>query len=244
MENKNLVLYSLFALIVLSACSNLSSSTVTQNEILEAEVGEEQPIDQSPEIVTIASEEIPEKESKDLEKTEKEAPKQEPVALEKASSKQEEELDLSKKEHSESKSEISKSQQYAESVLQIINIERDKVDLPPLKLSELLTKTARAKAEDMRDQNYYGHGSPVYGSLRDMLNTFGVPGVAAETNKIRQATPEAVTKGWINKPNGKGIYNKKWEYIGIGYAEGGSKGHYWTFMFISHDTWDGVTPKK
>ena len=62
-----------------------------------------------------------------------------------------------------------------------------------------LSRVARAKSEDMRDNGYFSHESPTYGSPFDMMRKFGIRfRTAGENIAAGYPTPEAAVKGWMN----------------------------------------------
>jgi len=87
---------------------------------------------------------------------------------------------------------------------------------------------------DMRDKNYFSHQSPTYGSPFSMMKNFGISyRTAGENIAAGQQTPQEVVTAWMNSPGHRAnILNKSFTHIGVGYAKGGSYGHYWTQMFI------------
>ena len=127
--------------------------------------------------------------------------------------------------------EVSSQTAYENKVLELVNVERSKNGLKPLTMDESVRKVARTKSTDMRQNKYFDHNSPVYGSPFDMLKQFGISYRSAGEN-IAQGyqTPEAVVKGWMNSPGHRAnILNSSFTHIGIGYD---AQGHYWTQMFI------------
>jgi uncharacterized YkwD family protein/spore coat assembly protein SafA len=119
-------------------------------------------------------------------------------------------------------------------VIALTNQERAKHGLPALKADWELTRVARYKSVDMRDKNYFSHTSPTYGSPFTMMKNFGIKyRTAAENIAAGQRTPAEVVKAWMNSPGHRAnILNKSMTHIGVGYAKGGSKSHYWTQLFI------------
>ncbi|MFA9424412.1 MAG: CAP domain-containing protein, partial [Sedimentibacter sp.] len=82
---------------------------------------------------------------------------------------------------------------YEERVVQLVNIEREKYELPSLYLDKTISDIARMKSKDMADKNYFGHQSPTYGSAGEMLLKFGVTWSAwGENIASGQRSPEQV----------------------------------------------------
>ncbi|TYR81240.1 SafA/ExsA family spore coat assembly protein [Priestia megaterium] len=129
----------------------------------------------------------------------------------------------------------STTQTFEEQVVKLVNAERTKVGLKPLKSNWEVARVARYKSQDMIDQHYFSHTSPTYGSPFDMMKNFGIKyRTAGENIAAGQATPDAVVKAWMNSDgHRKNILSSQFTEIGVGYAKGGSYGHYWTQMFIS-----------
>lgn len=119
-------------------------------------------------------------------------------------------------------------------VVNLVNAERAKVGLAPLKVNTNLANMAKVKAEDMRDLKYFSHQSPTYGSPFEMMKTFGIRySYAGENIAAGQKTPEDVMKSWMNSPGHKAnILSKNFTEIGVGLAKGGSYGTYWVQEFI------------
>ena len=117
-------------------------------------------------------------------------------------------------------------------VIRLVNIERAKYGLSALKEDWQLSRVARYKSEDMRDNKYFSHTSPTYGSPFEMMKAFGISYKSAGENIARgQMTPVAVVNAWMSSTgHRKNILSKSFTHIGIGYA---SDGNYWTQMFVS-----------
>ncbi len=120
-------------------------------------------------------------------------------------------------------------------VVTLVNQERAKYGLKPLSANWELARVARYKSEDMRDKNYFSHTSPTYGSPFDMMKKFGIQySYAGENIAAGQTTAKSVVASWMNSEgHRKNILSANFKEIGVGYAKGGSSGHYWTQMFIS-----------
>ncbi len=119
-----------------------------------------------------------------------------------------------------------------EQVVKLVNEERAKAGLKPLTINWEASRVARYKSEDMKNNNYFSHTSPTYGSPFDMLKKFNVNYTAAGENIARgQKTAEAVMKAWMNSEgHRKNILSDKFTEIGVGYADGSSP--YWTQIFL------------
>ncbi|MFC4802714.1 SafA/ExsA family spore coat assembly protein [Neobacillus sp. GCM10023253] len=119
-------------------------------------------------------------------------------------------------------------------VIQLTNQERAKNGLKPMTADWELSRVARYKAMDMRDKGYFSHTSPTYGSPFTMMKNFGISyRTAAENIAAGQTTPASVVQSWMNSSGHRANILSSNTYIGVGYAKGGSYGHYWVQMFIS-----------
>ncbi|MGG4265432.1 CAP domain-containing protein [Peribacillus simplex] len=129
-----------------------------------------------------------------------------------------------------------KGQSVEQQVLSLVNEERSKSGLPSLEMDTAVSNIANIKSEDMRDNNYFNHTSPSYGSPCDMMKSFGISyKYAGENIAAGQPSADAVMKAWMNSPDHKAnILNKNYTHIGIGHATGGKYTHYWTQQFIGN----------
>lgn len=119
-------------------------------------------------------------------------------------------------------------------VITIVNQERAKQGLAPLRHNWQLSRVARYKSEDMRDKNYFSHTSPTFGSPFDMIKNFGIRYMAAGENiAMGQPTPAEVMVSWMNSPGHRtNILSKNFTEIGVGVAKSKSGTIYWTQQFI------------
>jgi len=116
-------------------------------------------------------------------------------------------------------------------VINLVNQEREKAGLPALEYDWELARVAKYKSQDMKDQNYFSHNSPVYGSPFAMMQNFGINYKSAGENIARgQRSAEQVVNAWMNSSGHRAnIMSSDFTHIGVGYVE---SGHYWTQMFI------------
>lgn len=124
---------------------------------------------------------------------------------------------------------------YESQVVNLVNAERSKQGLRPLSLDSELSRVARFKSQDMIDRRYFSHTSPTYGSPFTMMKNFGIKYRSAGENIVGgQRSPQEVVNSWMNSSGHRAnILSRDYTHIGVGYAKGGSYGHYWTQMFIS-----------
>lgn len=117
-------------------------------------------------------------------------------------------------------------------VLRLVNIERKKQGIKPLKLGEDLIKVAKLKSEDMADNEYFSHTSPTYGSPFDMMKRSNIIyKIAGENITMGHTSPEDVMDGWMNSPSHKAsILDPRFGTLGVGYVSGNGT-RYWTQMF-------------
>ena len=109
---------------------------------------------------------------------------------------------------------------YEQQVVDLVNKERAAAGLSALKVNTKLAAVAEKKAEDMRDNNYFSHTSPTYGSPFDMMKQFGISYTSAGENIAKgQRTPSEVMNGWMNSSAHRAnILNSSYTEIGVGYV--------------------------
>jgi len=112
--------------------------------------------------------------------------------------------------------------QFAAEVVNLVNQERAKAGLQPLKTDSALTGMALDKAKDMYNKNYFDHTSPTYGSPFDMMNQYGITYRSAGENIAKgQRSPEEVMNAWMNSPGHRqNILNSSYNLIGVAYYNG------------------------
>lgn len=120
---------------------------------------------------------------------------------------------------------------YEQQVIALVNEIRVKNGLNELKSNWELCRVARYKSQDMLNNGYFSHTSPVYGSPFTMIKNFGISYKTAGENIAKgYKTPEAVVKGWMNSSGHReNILNASYTQIGVGYV---ANGNYWTQMLI------------
>ena len=118
-------------------------------------------------------------------------------------------------------------------VIDLVNAERTGRGLQPLAFNWQVARVAGYKACDMRDNRYFSHVSPTYGSPFQMLRDFGIPFTAAGENiAMGQHSAESVMQAWMNSSGHRAnILSESYTQIGVGYCAG-TNGPYWVQMFI------------
>lgn len=120
---------------------------------------------------------------------------------------------------------------YEKEVVRLINEIRVQNGLKELTYNWELSRVARYKSQDMKDNRYFSHTSPVYGTPFQMIKNFGITYRSAGENIARgQKSPQAVVNAWMNSSGHRAnILNTSFTQIGVGYV---ANGNYWTQMFI------------
>ncbi|MBQ7378880.1 MAG: SafA/ExsA family spore coat assembly protein [Clostridia bacterium] len=120
---------------------------------------------------------------------------------------------------------------FEKEVVRLVNEIRAKNGLGELTYDWELSRVARYKSQDMHDNRYFSHTSPVYGTPFQMIKSFGISYRSAGENIAKgYTTPQAVVNGWMNSSGHRAnILNASFTHIGVGYVK---DGNYWTQMFI------------
>ena len=115
----------------------------------------------------------------------------------------------------------------------LVNSQRINANVPTLEEDPELTRIAQIKAEDMVDNNYFDHVSPIFGEPWEMAIELGYP-----TNQVGEniasgyRTAEEVITAWMESPGHKeNILRPSYTHIGVGYAEDEDGFPYWVHLF-------------
>ena len=118
-------------------------------------------------------------------------------------------------------------------LIRLTNIERVRAGLPELQELQELMNCAQAKADDMRDNRYYGHDSPIYGSCFQMIRSF-VPKAKWCTENLAPwtKTPDEAMAAWLYSPSHtSAILDPRATHIGVGIYVRGGGGYTWVQQF-------------
>lgn len=118
-------------------------------------------------------------------------------------------------------------------MINLVNGEREDAGLEPLKFNLELTEVARIKSQDMIDNNYFAHDSPVYGSPFEMMRQFGITYRYAAENIAHNPSVENAHQRLMESPGHRAnILNPNLTEIGIGIRRNSKGQCYITQMFI------------
>ena len=103
----------------------------------------------------------------------------------------------------------------------------------PLVYNAALEGAAQGHAADMAAKNYFSHTSQDGRSFSQRITAAGYAWTRiAENIAAGQSTPDSVVAGWLTSPGHcQNIMNPALKELGVGYAPGGSYGHYWVQNF-------------
>lgn len=91
--------------------------------------------------------------------------------------------------------------------------------LSPLTLDEDLCRAARLRCEDMLENNYCGHLSPTYGTVRDLLTLQGVSYQYATENVGRSRDVAHSDAAFLSSPaHRKNVLSTGYTRVGVGVA--------------------------
>ena len=130
--------------------------------------------------------------------------------------------------------------EFEQQVISLVNQERAKHGLTPLKRSEGLTNAARYQAVDMSLDNYFSHDTMdrECGTLVKKCGPWDriaiyYSGASGENAAAGYNSPEAVMQGWMNSDGHRSnILNPNTLAIGVGFYQGSGDYHsYWVQDF-------------
>lgn len=118
-------------------------------------------------------------------------------------------------------------------VFDLINKQRNNNGLASLKIDSEVQRVARIKAQDMVDNNYFSHNSPIYGSPFDMLKSFKVAYKTAGENIAGNSSNNGAVNSWMNSSGHKAnILSNNFNYTGIGVVKSQKYGKIYVQIFI------------
>ena len=119
------------------------------------------------------------------------------------------------------------------STLCLLNIERSRRGLRPLKANRKLRRAAARHARDMDARNYFNHNSLGGSSFVDRIRRAGylrgarswVVGENLAWGTSTLASPRSIMRAWMNSPGHRAnILNRRFKEIGVGISLGAPQG--------------------
>ena len=101
----------------------------------------------------------------------------------------------------------------------LLNQDRKNNGRATLTLDAELSRIARIKSVDMRDQGYFAHESPTYGDVRAMLRRFGYPFNTAGENIAHHANVDKAQAAFMTSAGHRKNILGTWTKVGIGIVE-------------------------
>ena len=125
----------------------------------------------------------------------------------------------------------------AQEMLELVNEDRAKVGVAPLKLDERLNASAQEKADDMQNRDYYGHVSPegTRGTLfvfKHMPSKCRYAGENLANILIPDSNSRNPISTWMSSTKGhrEAILDKDYDLVGFGIA----KDKYGNSLIVQH----------
>src|SRR5665648_496788 len=118
-------------------------------------------------------------------------------------------------------------------MLDLINQERSRAGVGPLKIDSKLQTMAQAKSDDMVAKAYFDHTSPTYGSPFEMMKKFGISYTSAGENIAGNSSVDKAHAALMNSPGHKAnILKASFNYIGIGMTASAKYGKMFAQDFV------------
>jgi uncharacterized protein YkwD len=114
----------------------------------------------------------------------------------------------------------------------LANSERAKSGIHSLKENSALSRLALIKSQDMMENNYFSHQSPIHGSIFDMMKSNGINYLYAGENLAIQSHANHAHTAWMgSKAHKMNILNASFMEIGIGIAVKSNGSFVYTQLF-------------
>lgn len=118
-------------------------------------------------------------------------------------------------------------------LLSLINSEREKNNLSALKIDKDLQNVARLKANDLVDNNYFSHISPVYGTPFEMLKSNKISYKTASENIAGNPSISGAFESWMNSDSHKNnILSNNYNYTGLAVVDSIAYGKIIVELFV------------
>jgi len=118
-------------------------------------------------------------------------------------------------------------------MVDMINQERIAAGLNPVIADLRLTAVGRAKANDMKINNYFSHTSPTYGSPWAMMQQVGLTARwAGENISGNKSVPGSMATLMQSPGHRANILDPRFTHVGVGIAYGSAKGNLYVQEFL------------
>ena len=118
-------------------------------------------------------------------------------------------------------------------LLSLINIERKKNNLSSLKIDKELQNVARLKANDLVNNNYFSHISPIYGTPFEMLKSNKISYKTASENIAGNPSVSGAFDSWMKSESHKNnILSNNYNYTGLAVVDSIAYGKIIVELFV------------
>lgn len=118
-------------------------------------------------------------------------------------------------------------------LLNLLNSDRAANGLPALTLDGELSRIARIKSCDMKQNGYFAHESPTYGNAASMLTRFGYSFAGVGENIAHHASVEKAEAAFMSSTGHRAnILGSQWTKVGIGICIDNNGFVYATQLFV------------
>ncbi|SPF45825.1 SCP-like extracellular family protein [Candidatus Desulfosporosinus infrequens] len=118
-------------------------------------------------------------------------------------------------------------------MVDMINQERATAGVSPVTLDLRLASVGRAKANDLKANNYFDHASPTYGSPWAMMQQVGLTvGWAGENIAGNDSVAGAMTALMLDPGHRANILDPRFTNVGVGIAYGSAYGNLYVQEFL------------
>lgn len=150
-------------------------------------------------------------------------------------------VDIKTKEEKEAEINMFAERPSAAKIVNMVNDERSKVGAPPLIQDERLNLSAQAKANDMRDNGYYGHDNPqtgktgyeyIFDYAPNLCNLAG-----ENIDDVMGLYPNKFAMDdWMGSKTGhrEAILDLRYSMIGVGWVELTEPGEFPRYYIVQH----------
>lgn len=118
-------------------------------------------------------------------------------------------------------------------MVDMINQERIAAGVNPVKLDLRLASVGRAKANDLKANNYFDHTSPIYGSPWAMMQQVGLTvGWAGENISGNKSVEGSMAALMLSPGHRANILDPRFTHVGVGIAYGSAYGNLYVQEFL------------